>query len=275
MVTKVLRSAGVTASFAPLSEKDRKAASKLKPEINELMKRVRLGKPLENQLRPEFKNGSWQTAKGHKLAEVRLSTAGNTSALVDPKNNSFFYRQSGDVGAPSVFHGPLALPSEVQFSKRAFDSLDIKQIETLAQKGRPRVNIDAIPTSITGPNGNAALEGSLFVNLMPGPGSGSRNAIASIDLSGNGFDDTIPKYKVSKLQVFEQGTNTLVATVEKPKPTDQGIRDVFTGFEKYRVEIPKEKLDITKKYTVVAQVSINGSPLQSVRTDYMGVGFAF
>ncbi|MBL9038834.1 MAG: hypothetical protein JNG84_09990 [Archangium sp.] len=131
-----------------------------------------------------------------------------------------------------------------------------------------------IPTGITGPNAGASVQGSLFVNRMPGPGPRPTKAIASITVSGTGFDDSPPKYSVKEVRVYEQGTNTLVMTLKSPKVESDTSRRGMKE-QAYRLEVPLAKLDPKKKYTFALNTGINGAAAQWVRSEYLPLTSAF
>jgi hypothetical protein len=281
MVQKVRAATTVVSSAtAPVSAHDEKIAKGLQASIVQSLKTVRFGQPLPKASSPVFKSGHWQTPGGARLVPVVLQRppAGSadlptTTALVNPKTNEFYHLEAGGLTGASFFHGPLALSPK--FTGTSFSAAACKELEALANHtAAPQQAIAKLPTNILGPNGNAHLTGALFVDAMPGPSSGARKAVATIELSGNGFNDAPPKYQVTKLEVYEQGTNTLVASVTNPKATDAGARPRGSTFQDFRAQVPVSKLDLSKKYAVVLTVGINGAPAQRVRSDFMRVGTA-
>lgn len=162
---------------------------------------------------------------------------------------------------------PGRQPEYVELNKR------IK--EALAKFGPAKVNVAKIPTSVVGPNANASVEGSMWVDRMPGPGPKSNTVHVSAKLQGNGFDDSAPNYGVKKIEVYEKGTNKLVATINNPKETDAGRIGRGTHYHEFALSIPGSKVDLTKQYSVVFTTTINGSAPKQVRSEFMNVGQVF
>lgn len=155
---------------------------------------------------------------------------------------------------------------------QAFNALVRKAI---AEKLRPPLDIAAIPTEIVGPNGNARVEGSIWVSRFPGPGPAPTSANASIDVLGNGFNDAPPRYRVTKLEIYEQGTNRLVASLANPPLASTSILGRGTKVENYATQIPLANLQPRKKYAAVMTVGINGATPKQVRSEFLDVGSAF
>jgi hypothetical protein len=231
------------------------------------------GQPLPAASRPQYRNGSWVAPNGDLLAVVHVSKDQTRAALVNPRTNTFYSVQAANFVNPMLFHGPFALPASSKFSNRQYNPSDIQQIEAIAKQGVSTGNISQIATSISGKNGNAVLQGSIRIPHETGPGVAPRQATFSLKLSGNGFNDAIPRYDVRKLEVYEKGSNTPLKTVWTPKPVRKGVENRYTGFENYSFQIPKSQLGRDKQYTVVAYVGINGEKAQAVRTEPMSVRF--
>lgn len=162
---------------------------------------------------------------------------------------------------------PGRQPEYVEFNKRIR--------EALAKFGPAKIDVAKIPTSIVGPNANASVEGSMWINRMPGPGPRSNTVQVSAKLQGNGFDDSPPNYGVKKIEVYEKGTNKLVATVNNPTETGSSLIGRGTHAHEFALSIPGSKIDLSKQYSVVFTTTINGSAPKQVRSDFMNVGQAF
>ncbi|MCU0697762.1 MAG: hypothetical protein MUC96_14650 [Myxococcaceae bacterium] len=147
--------------------------------------------------------------------------------------------------------------------------------EALAKSGPARVDVAKIPTSILGPNANASVNGSMWIDRMPGPGPRSNTVQASVTIQGNGFDDAPPKYAVKKIEVYEQGTNKLVATFNNPKGTDTGRIGRGTHGLEFALKLDGSKLDLSKQYAFVFTTGINGAAPKQVRSEFMNVGQVF
>lgn len=150
-----------------------------------------------------------------------------------------------------------------------------RHLKTALQNEQPvSIKPASIPTSIAGPNADARVDSSLWIDLMPGPGP-RPNAIASVTIAGVGFNDAPPKFKVGKIEVYEKGSDKLVATINNPKAQSSGLHGRGEQRDEFRVEIPKDKLDLQKRYTFVASVGINGAAQQKVRSEYVPVDKVF
>lgn len=147
--------------------------------------------------------------------------------------------------------------------------------EALVKFGPAKIDAAKIPTSIVGPNANASVEGSMWIDRMPGPGPRSQTVHAAVKLQGNGFNDAPPQYGVKKIEVYEKGTNTLVHSVNDPIASDTGRIGRGTHFNEFGLSIPAAKMDLSKQYTIVFTTSINGSAPKQVRSEFMNVGQVF
>lgn len=147
--------------------------------------------------------------------------------------------------------------------------------EALAKFGPAKVDVAKIPTSVIGPNANASVDGSMWINRMPGPGSHSNTVNVAATLKGNGFDDRAPNYGVKKIDVYEKGTNTLVATVNNPTETGSNRIGRGTHTHEFALSIPSSKIDASKQYSIVFTTTINGSAPKQVRSDFLKVGQVF
>lgn len=134
-----------------------------------------------------------------------------------------------------------------------------------------KIDVAKIPTSVVGPNANASVEGSLWVNLMPGPGPRKNEVLGSVKIQGNGFNDAPPDYGVKKIEVYEKGTNKLVATLNNPKVAEDGRVGRGTHYEQFALKIDGSKLDQSKQYAFVFTATINGSEPMKVRSDFMSI----
>lgn len=141
--------------------------------------------------------------------------------------------------------------------------------------GSAKVDLSKIPTSVVGPNANAQVEGSMWIDRMPGPGPRSNTVHVAAKLQGNGFDDSAPNYGVKKFEVYEVGSNKLVATVNNPTETGAGRIGRGTHFHEFSLSIPGSKIDPAKQYAVVFTTTINGSAPKQVRSEFMNVGQVF
>lgn len=139
----------------------------------------------------------------------------------------------------------------------------------------PKVNVAKIPTSVIGPNANASVNGDMFVNRMPGPGPRTNEVIASVKIQGNGFNDAPPKYSVQKIEVYEKGSNKLVAAFNKPKGSaaERVGRGIF-GLD-FSLKFDASKVDFAKQYAFVFTTGINGSAPKQVRSEFMNITQAF
>lgn len=162
---------------------------------------------------------------------------------------------------------PGRQPEYVEFNKRIR--------EALAKFGPAKIDVAKIPTSIIGPNANASVEGSMWIDRMPGPGPRSNTVHVSAKLQGNGFDDSPPNYGVKKIEVYEKGTNKLVATVNNPTETGSSLIGRGTHAHEFALSIPGSKIELSKQYSVVFTTTINGSAPKQVRSDFMTVGQVF
>ena len=162
---------------------------------------------------------------------------------------------------------PGRQPEYVEFNKRIR--------EALAKFGPAKIDVAKIPTSIVGPNANASVEGSMWIDRMPGPGPRSNTVHVAAQLQGNGFDDSAPKYGVKKIEVYEKGTNKLVATVNNPKKTGSSVLGRGTHSHEFKLSIPGSNMDLSKQYSIVFTTTINGSAPKQVRSDFMNVGQVF
>jgi hypothetical protein len=150
------------------------------------------------------------------------------------------------------------------------------RIRAALEKLQPaRVDVAKIPTSIVGPNANASVNGSMWIDRMPGPGPRSNTVQASVTIQGNGFNDAPPKYGVKKIEVYEKGTNKLVGTFNNPKGTDTGRIGRGTFGLEYSLKLDASKLDLSKQYAFVFTTSINSSAPKQVRSEFMNVGQVF
>jgi hypothetical protein len=249
---------------------DREAAAGLKPALLDLQRRVRLGRPMVEG-KPVEKAGGWTTPDGQHLAQVVLSQPESevrdgvtVSALVNLKKNEFYFHSVGGIAGQNDFHGPLALPQSVHFVGRSFGPAAVKEVEQRANAAEQRIKLKDIPQGITGPNAGASLEGAVVLNPA------AKKARVSLKVSGTGFDDTPPKYKVTRLQVFAVGKAEPVLTVDKPHVFKKSSARGLTSHE-FQLDLPLAKVDRTKKYIVVASVGINGAPTQLVRTSALAV----
>lgn len=162
---------------------------------------------------------------------------------------------------------PGRQPEYVEFNAR---------IRAALAKFEPaKIDVAKIPTSIVGPNANASVNGSMWIDRMPGPGPRSNTVQASVTIQGNGFNDAPPKYGVKRIEVYEQGTNRLVATFNNPKGTDTGRIGRGTFGLEYGLKLDASKLDLARQYAFVFTTAINGSAPKQVRSEFMNVGQVF
>ncbi|MBI3186200.1 MAG: hypothetical protein HYZ28_29025 [Myxococcales bacterium] len=140
----------------------------------------------------------------------------------------------------------------------------------IARQSRPVVkDVSKIPTSITANGADARVEAYLWANLMPGPLPRSKPILASVTVSGTGFNDAPPNFKVGSFKVYEEGTGKLLATIADPKLVESNTRWGQKS-DTFRLELPSN-LDLNKKYTFVASTGINGSKPAQVRSEYVPV----
>jgi hypothetical protein len=134
-------------------------------------------------------------------------------------------------------------------------------------------SVAKVPTSITGPNADASVSAMFSVNertLQRG-----KPVMGSVTVSGTGFNDAPPTFKVQSLKIYEKGSNKLAAEIKNP--TMSRTQTVW-GEKKqtYNFSVPpgpddRPALSSGKMYTVVAEVGINGAKPQQVRSEYAPV----
>lgn len=155
-----------------------------------------------------------------------------------------------------------------------FEKLARQIRAAIAQKPvAPAQDVSRIPTGITGPNAGAGVNASFWANLMPSIGGGEKKVIGSVQVHGAGFNDAPPKLDVKSFKVYEKGTHKLVATIAAPKM--ESSQPGFGVRQNYRVEIPLSKIDLTKEYTLVAEIGINGAAPQQVRSQFGAIDKAY
>jgi len=147
MPVSQVRSAAVSAAkpHAGPSAADLKTASKLKPAILEVLKRVRFGQPLSAADAPKMDaKGEWRAPNGDRLIPVTLSTPPkgmadgmSTSGFVNPKTNSFYQGTFGGIAGVRMFHGPAGLPTGTQFTGKTFTAKDIAALTEAAAGKKP------------------------------------------------------------------------------------------------------------------------------------------
>lgn len=181
----------------------------------------------------------------------------------------------GDTGAAIARKLQRALPKGYELRTLAKDGNNVTLgIAKKASTATPAVNPTRIPTSISANMASAQVEASMWVNRMPGPGTGAKKAIATVAVSGTGFADAPPRFTVKSIEVYEAGSHKKVATISSPGLQDQETRRGMKT-QNYRLEISESKLDLKKTYTFVVNTGINGSKAAKVRSEYVKVGQAF
>lgn len=156
-VTSARSSASSAAAKPPakgITAADAATARGLKPAINALMMRVRVGlTPVAQQPKLDAKSGLFRAPSGKLLFPVALETPPkggrdmfSRSALVDPTTNTFYVHTTGGFAGVSTFNGPLGLPAEVQFKGKSASTAQLKLLQAAAAKPAKAPAFHASPT---------------------------------------------------------------------------------------------------------------------------------
>ena len=137
------------------------------------------------------------------------------------------------------------------------------------------VNISAIPTRL---EANGAQLAVSLQDLSFGKGTFGE-ATAQLNASGlrpvqlpKGNEPILyPGLGIKSLAVYESGTDRLVGRFD-PMTTSVG-QDFGANGSQFRLD-PINNLNPKSRYTLVAEVSLNGSKVQLVRSEYVAVGRA-
>ena len=124
-----------------LNPDDLKTAAKLKPAINELLKRIRTGPPLADNLAPhQGRETGWTAPNGNKLFRVQLSAPPppgsadmmDSYGLVDAKTNKFYWMNGGGITGKTFAFGPMELPGGLKFKTKNLTNADRAKLEDAA-----------------------------------------------------------------------------------------------------------------------------------------------
>jgi hypothetical protein len=160
--------ASVSSTRQSLNPADLKTAAKLKDGVNDVLARVRLGQPLPQLSMPkQGPDNVWKAPNGDRLFAVSLTKAPpgsadfpTTFALVNPKKNEFYKMQSGGFTGATFAHGPLGLPSSLQFKTQALSPTDFKKLEAAANQEGSKPKVPSRSTI------DAALGGYMFHGML-------------------------------------------------------------------------------------------------------------
>jgi hypothetical protein len=144
------------------------------------------------------------------------------------------------------------------------------------------VDLSKIRTTIYGPNSSASVAATITKNNFPGPGS-TNTVTLGLEMLGQLFDggevinrrDNAPRYGISKVEVYERGTNKLVATGSAPRETGSSKTGTNTYSRNFSLSIPGSNIDSSKQYAVVVTTTVNGSQPQKVRSAFQSVSETF
>ncbi len=125
-----------------------------------------------------------------------------------------------------------------------------------------------VPLSVMHKDKSAHVEASMWINLMPGT-SPSSTIHASVKLLGTGMTDAPPRFQVTEVAAYAKGSKTPVYLRKNPKTLPPGIEG--RGVSVVEIPITFSKLDLNKQYTFVVKTKLSGSPVKTVRSDYVPV----
>ena len=189
---------------------DLRVAAKLKSAVEEVLARVRFGKPLEASEAPRPGPGGHLVApNGDPLIRVKLSEGPESGrsqyALVSPRTNQFY--KEDNVGAPvhvTHLYGPLSLPRGSHLGEKKHNRNDLDQLESAANRGPTK--------SLSKP----ALLAALAKLIKRGD--------LAFDGQATTKEDTLTETVLKKDHPF-----TYLALVRKDDPTRVIIKKVMTG----------------------------------------------
>lgn len=189
---------------------DLRVAGKLKGAVEEVLARVRFGKPLEAADAPRPGPGGHLVApNGDPLIRVKLSegpeSGSSQYALVSPRTNQFYKEDNvgGLVHITNVY-GPLSLPRGSHLGEKKHNQNDLQQLEGAANAGPTK--------SLSKP----ALLAALAKLIKRGDLAFDGQAISK--------EDTLSETVLKKEHPF-----TYFALVRKDDPSRVIIKKVMTG----------------------------------------------
>ncbi len=212
-----------------LNPEDLKTAAKLKPAINELMKRVRTGPPLSDAAAPhQGRESGWTAPNGDKLFPVQLSSPPppgsadmpNTFALVNAKTNEFFWMNGGGITGKTFAFGPLQLPG-LKFKTKNLTNVDRAKLEEAANHSAKPTPKLPTKTKILGALG--AYEFQHMVHYGP-TGPTDKNILGKVKLKTenhpDGYTFTALVLKSDPNKVVIQRTGGFAGVTQYSQPLD-------------------------------------------------------
>jgi hypothetical protein len=170
-VSTVAKIASNTTISKGISVADVATAKKLKPAINDVMMRVRVGLTVKSQ-EPKWDAAAnvFRAKNGHPLVSIELDKKIPGSAdmigrtgLVDPKTNQFYVMHSGGIAGMRNFNGPLGLPADASFKGKSYSLAQVKLIQAAAVKTVKPPQFHASPTL-------QSASYSMGMGIQPPPG---------------------------------------------------------------------------------------------------------
>ena len=190
---------------------DLRVAGKLKAAVEEVLARVKFGKPLEAADAPRpGPDGHLVAPNGDPLIRVKLNDGAETGssqyALVSPKTNQFY--KEDNLGHPvhvTNLYGPLSLPRGSQLGEKKHNRDELRQLEGAANAGLKTKSLS-----------KPALLVALGKLIKQGP--------QAFDGQATTKADTLSETVLKKEHPF-----TYTALVRKDDPTRVIIKKVMTG----------------------------------------------
>lgn len=127
--------------------------------------------------------------------------------------------------------------------------------------------VEQIPTSLYIEGAYGGVKAHLRLDIRPGAAP-RKPAVAEVTVSGHGVQiGEVPQLAVTSIKVYEMGTGRLAAAFSNPRP-ENNFFSCEKRFHVFRLEIPRENLDLAGQYTFVAALSVNGSLAWDVRSEF-------